>query len=115
MAHPFAQKNIFTRKAVAVELGIRQMLLHLLLQFRREPFVRIEVQYPGAGRIRAGEVLLFPHSRPWIVHDCALELLRDLQGRITTARIHNHDLIRPTNGLQALVEVLLFVEGDDGD
>ena len=83
-------------------------------QFRRDPFVGIECQYPVAGRQVQHAVFLHAESRPVrrAVYFRAA-FARDGRGIVSAAGIKHHDFVRPCDRLQAAAQGCLFVAGND--
>ena len=91
-------------------------LLDGLLQLVRERFVSVDAEDEVAGGEVVGEVLLVGVAEPVLGEELRTIAVADGLGRIGGMRVNDDDLIgNILNGVKALRDFLLLVEGDDDD
>ncbi len=87
-----------------------------LFQLIREGFIGINGKDEVAGGEFIGEVLLFGIAKPVLAKELHAVAVADSLGRIGGMRVNNDNLIgNILNGVKALRNFLLLVEGDDDD
>lgn len=87
-----------------------------LFQFIRERFVGIDAENEVAGGEFVGEVLLVGIAEPVLGEELHAVAVADGLGRIGGMRVNDDDLVgNILNGVKALRDFLLLVEGDDDD
>ena len=87
-----------------------------LLQLIREGFVCINGEDEVAGGEFISEVLLFGIAEPVLAEELHAIAVADGLGRIGGMRVNNDDFVGDIlNGVKALRDFLLLVEGDDDD
>ena len=87
-----------------------------LFQFIGEGFVGVDAEDEVAGGEFVGEVLLVGVAEPVLGEELHAIAVADSLGRIGGMRVNNDDLVgNILNGVKALRDFLLLVEGDDDD
>lgn len=87
-----------------------------LFQFIRERFVGIDAEDEVAGGEFVGEVFLVGVAEPVLGEELHAVAVADGFGRIGGMRVNDDDLVgNILNGVKALRDFLLLVEGDDDD
>ena len=116
VAHPAAEEEIAAAQMKGIEgrVGGKQGP-KLGLQVRRELFVGVEGENPGAAALGNGEVLLTGEAAPGLREDAGLEVAGDLKCAIGRAGVDDDDVVREANAGKGAREIGFFVEGDDGD
>src|SRR3990172_4348832 len=85
----------------------------LLREVTGHPFVGIDNQHPLPSGLIETEVLLSAVTRPLLEEYPGTCLLREVPGSIGTARVHNDDLVHPTETVQTRAEMALLVQRND--
>ena len=87
-----------------------------LLQFVGEGFIGVNAEDEVAGGEFVGEVFLVRVAEPVLGEELHAVAIADGFGRIGGMRVHNDDFVGDIlNGIKALRDFLLLVEGDDDD
>ena len=87
-----------------------------LFQFVREGFVGIDAEDEVAGGEFVGEVFLVGVAEPVLAEELHAVAVADGFGRIGGMRVNDDNLVgNILNGVKALCDFLLLVEGDDDD
>lgn len=87
-----------------------------LFQFVREGFIGVDAENKVAGGEFVGEVLLVGVAEPVLGEELHAIAVTDGFGRIGGMRVNDDDLVgNILNGVKALRDFLLLVEGDDDD